>query len=179
MIENKNGNVMAILLIVGGLFVLVMVGIIAAFGSATINWVMDETVPVLSELGMVGDVNMTHTIDVAVQPVNILIQNFTWASGVIYIFGLIGIFGLAFAFKSTGDKWLIGLFVSLVIILMIGCIIMSNIYEDVFRGTDPLALILQEHLILSYLILYSPAIMAIVSFIAGIVLFSGPSEGLV
>jgi len=179
MIGNKKGNIVPILFIVGGLFLLVMIGIVAALGSSTINWVMDETVPVLSDLGMVGNINMTHTIDVAVQPVNIVIQNFTWMSGLIYIFGLVGIFGLAFMFKATGDKWLIGFFVSLVLILMIGCIMMSNIYEDIFRGTDALALILQEHLILSYLILYSPAIMAIVSFIAGIVLFSGPSEGLV
>ena len=179
MMENKKGNMVAILFIVGGLFLLVMMGVIVAFGSGIINWVADETVPVLSELGMVGDVNMTHTIDVAVQPVNILIQNFTWASGIIYVFGLLGIFGLAFIFRSTGDKWLLPFFFSLVLILMIGCIFMSNIYEDVFRGTDELALILQEHVILSYMILYSPAIMSIIAFIAGILLFSGPSEAVI
>lgn len=176
MIEDKKGSVMSILLVIGGLFLLVMFGIIMVIGSSTLNYVMDESLPLLNDLGMVGDTNVTYITGVTITPVNTLIQNFTWASGLIYIFGLMGIFALAFAFKSTGDKWLIGLFFALVIILLLGCIFMSNIYEDIFRGTDALAAIMQEHLILSYLILYSPAIMSIIAFVAGIILFSGYGE---
>lgn len=174
---NKKGNIMAILLVIGGLFLLVMIGVLMLIGSATINWVMDETVPELKELGVVGDFNATHATEVTIDPVNSFIQNLTWVTGVIYIFGLIGIFGLAFAFKSTGDKWLIGLFVALVLILLIGCIIMSNIYEEFYNGSDEFTSILKEHVLLSYLILYSPMIMAILAFIAGIILFSGEGGG--
>ena len=38
--------------------------------------------------------------------------------------------------------------------------------------------ILKEHVALSYLILYSPGIMSIIAFIAGIILFSGDSGGI-
>jgi len=54
---------------------------------------------------------------------------------------------------------------------------MSNIYEDVYRGTDEFALILKEHVALSWLILYSPGIFSIIGFMAGIIMFSGDNQG--
>jgi len=173
--ESKTGNVMAILLVIGGLFFLVMLGVMLAIGSSTINWVMDETVPELSALGMVGDFNATHATDVTIDPVNTFVQNFTWVAGLLYIFGLIAIFGIAFAFRGQADNWLIGLFFAISFILIIGCIFMSNIYEDVWGGNDEVGNIMKEHVLLSYLVLYSPGIMSIIAFIAGIVLFSGPA----
>jgi hypothetical protein len=169
--HNKRG-MWGMLLVVGGLFLLVMAGIILAIGSSVVNWTMDIAVPELSGLGVVGDFNATQAVDIAINPVNGFVQNFTWVSGLLYIFGLIGIFGIAFAYRANGDRWLIGLFVSLVVILVIGCIFLSNIYESVYNGSDAFSLIMQEHVMLSYLILYSPGIMSIIAFIAGIILFS-------
>ena len=151
-----------------------MFGVMLSLGSSTINWVMDETVPELKALGEVGSWNASDTVRMTIDPVNTFIQNFTWVSGVVYIFGLIGMFGLAYAFRSTGDKWLIGLFLALVLILVIACIFMSNIYEDFFGSSDVMGDIMKEHVLLSWLILYSPGIMSIIAFIAGIILFSGP-----
>ena len=174
MINDKSANVMAILLVVGGLFFLVLFGIMLSLGSSTINWVMDETVPELTGLGQVGSWNATETVDLVITPVNTFIQNFTWVSGIVYVFGLIAMFGLAYTFRSTGDKWLIGLFVALVLILVIGCLFMSNIYEDFFASSDAMGSIMKEHVLLSWMILYSPGIMSLIAFIAGIILFSGP-----
>lgn len=161
-----------VLIVVGGLFLLVMLGVLMAIGSSTINWVMDETVPEL-DLGMVGNFNTTQTSDLVLSPVNGFIQSFTWISGVIYVFGLLGVFGVAFAFRSYGDKWLIALFFGLVLILVIGCMFLSNIYEDIYNGTDDFASIMSEHVLLSYMIIYSPGIMAIIAFLAGIIMFTG------
>lgn len=166
------------LLVIGGLLLIVMFGVILAIGSSTINWVMDEAVPELTGLGQVGDINTTQVIGATITPVNTFIQNFTWVAGLLYIFGIIGIFGLALAFRSTGDRWLIGLYFGLALILVIGCIIMSNIYEDIWSGSDEFASIMGEHALLSFMIIYSPGIMSLIAFIAGIILFSGPSEGL-
>ncbi len=175
--KNKKGSFIGILFVVGGLFLLLMLGIMLAIGSSTINWVMDEAVPELSELGMVGDANATFITDVAIDPVNTFIQNMTWVSGVLYVLGLFGVFGLAFVFRETGDKWLIGLFLAVVLILIIGCLIMSNIYEEIYNDGSELGGILKEHIVLSFLILYSPGIMSILAFVAGIILFSGDSGG--
>jgi len=176
MLENKKGGMMGILLVVGGLFFLVMFGLMLAIGSSTINWIMDETVPELNNLGEVGTWNSTDTIRMTILPVNTFIQNFTWVSGVLYIFGMIAIFGMAFAFRGTSDKWLIALFFSLILILIIGCIFMSNIYENIYSTDDDFGSIVKEHVILSYLVMYSPGIMSLIAFIAGIILFSGPSK---
>lgn len=171
---NKRGNFLGIMLVIGGLFLLIMMGIMFGIGSSVINLVMDTVVPEVAAIGVVGDVNVTHISDVTLTPVNTFIQSWTWLTGVLYVFVLLGIFGLAYSFRATGDNWLIGLFFGLVIILMIGAIFMSNIYEDVHNGTDELAVIVQEHTLLSFLVIYSPMIMAIISFICGILLFSGP-----
>lgn len=172
MLNNKRGF-FGIIFVIGALMLISLFAVALGIGSATINWVMDETVPELNNLGQVGDWNSTETMDIVINPVNNFIQSFTWMTGVIYILGILGVFGLAFAFRTSGNKWMIGLFFALVLILVITSMFMSNIYEDVYRGTDDLALILQEHAMLSWLVLYSPGILAIIAFIAGIILFSG------
>lgn len=177
--ENKRANVLVIGIVILLMFLLVLGAVMVAIGSTTINWVFDIAVPELTGLGMVGDANVTHAMDVTIAPVNTFVQNFTWVSGLIYIFGLIAIFGICYAFKSTGDKWLISLFFACVLILTIGCIFMSNIYQDIHDGNDTFAEIMREHVLLSFLIIYSPGIMTLLAFIAGIILFSGPQEGFV
>ena len=67
----------------------------------------------------------------------------------------------------------------LTLILIIGCIFMSNIYEDIITTDDEFADVIKEHVLITYLILYSPAIMSILAFIAGIILFSGDRGGFV
>lgn len=177
MIENKKASFMGVVFIVGALFVLLLFGVVLGFGSSTINWVMDETVPELKGLGMVGDFNASEAMDIAVDPVNDFIQDITWVSGLVYIFGLLGVFGLAFAFRVSGEKWMIALFFILMFALIVASIFMSNIYEDVFRGTDEFASILKEHVALSWLVLYSPGIFSIIGFLAGVIMFSGDNSG--
>jgi hypothetical protein len=175
--KNKKGAMTGMLLVIGGLFLLVLMGILLVIGSSVVNYVFDITVPEIEGLGEVGDWNATETSQMVISPLNTFVQNFTWVSGVLYMFGLIAIFGIAFAFRATGDKWLIGLFFGLVLILLIGCILLSNIYEDFHADNNAFANIMKEHIMLSYLILYSPAIMTIIAFIAGIILFSETGEG--
>ena len=174
--KNKKG-LMGILLVIGGLFLLVMLGLMMAIGSSTINYVMDIAVPEFKSLGMVGDTNATFITEVAIDPVNSFIQNLTFITGIVYVFGILGIFGLAFAYRNTGDKWLAGLFVSLVLLLVIACIFVSSIYEDIYDDDSEIGTRMKEHTILSFLVLSSPAIMGMIAFIVGIILFSGPSEG--
>ena len=175
---NKKGNILAILLIVGGLFLLMFMGLLLIIGSSVLNFVADTVVPELSGIGMVGGSNVTQAVDITVTPVDTLIQNFTGVAGLVYVFGIIGIFGIAFGFRSSGEKWLIGLFIAMVLILVISSIFISNIYEEFQTGTDDVASRLKEHKLLSYMLLYSPMIISLVSFIAGIILFGGNQEGL-
>ena len=56
--------------------------------------------------------------------------------------------------------------------------LVNAIYESIYTGTDEIARSLQAQPILSYLLLYSPAIMALIGFVGGAIMFSGgqPNE---
>tara|TARA_R100001530_G_scaffold112567_1_gene79566 strand:- start:1433 stop:1972 length:540 start_codon:yes stop_codon:yes gene_type:complete len=176
MINNKRGSMLGILFVVGALFVLLAFGVVIGIGAGVLDMVMDEAVPVFQELGMVDSFNATQATDVAIVPVNNVIQNFTWMTGVLYIFGIIGVFGLAFVYRLTANKWMIGLFFAVMLMLVISSIFISNVYEEFHNGSDELANRLQEHVLLSFMILYSPMILSIIGFLAGLVLFSGATE---
>jgi hypothetical protein len=53
---------------------------------------------------------------------------------------------------------------------------MSNMYEDLYEGTDLIAVSLQEQGLMSYMILYSPFVMVLIAFVVGIYLFAKPSQ---
>jgi hypothetical protein len=173
---NKKGNVVAIIYMVLILFVVLVLGMFLAFGSMIINWTFDEAVPELSNLGQVGSANLTEVAGYTLSPVNSVIQSFTWLAGLLYIFSFIGCLGLAFAFRFTGSKWMMGLFIACIFMLVVASIFISNIYEDFYTGTDDVATRLQEQQILSFLILYSPMIMCVIGFLCGIIMFTGEGE---
>ena len=158
------------------LFVILFAGVIMAFGSTIINWIFDEAVPEVSDLGQVGDWNATETAGMTITPLNNIVQSFTWVTGVLYVMALIGLLGIAFAFRTNPNRWLIAFYFMLVLLLVIGSIFVSNIYEDFYDDGGDVGTRLHEHTILSYMILYSPMIFTVISFIAGIVLFSGRQE---
>jgi len=165
-----------VIVVIGLLFVLIAAGIIFAIGGSILNIVADETYPVFQELGVVGSTNATQAVELTLGPVNTVIQNFTWFGGLLYIMGLMGIFGLAFAYKLTANKWMVGFFFVVLFMMVISAIILSNIYEDFYDGDDEIADGLHEQALLSFLIIYSPMLISVLGFIAGIVLFSGSTE---
>jgi hypothetical protein len=62
------------------------------------------------------------------------------------------------------------------ILLFIGSVLMSNSYQDLYEGTDVLAVSLQSQSLMSYMILYSPFILCFIATITGIFMFARPSE---
>ena len=175
--KSKKGNVVLLIVLVGLMFILVFAGLLMVIGASVLDFVFDEAVPELTGLGTVGSANLTEISGYTLEPVNNVVQNFTWLSGVIYILGLLGLIGLSAAFRMTGEKWLMSFFFVMMLLLIITCIFISIIYEDFYNGTDEIAIRLQEHTVLSFLLLYSPAIMSVVGFISGIIMFSGTEQG--
>lgn len=142
-------------------------------GSAVLNWVFDEAVPEISGIGQVGDANVTEISRLTLTPLNNVIQSFTWLTGVLYVMMLIACVGFVFAFRTSPNRWLMGFFVLTAVVLILGSMFISNMYEDFASGTDELAVRLKEHTILSELILNAPFYFTIITFITGIILFSG------
>jgi len=173
---NKRGNVMVAVTFITVLFILVFAGFMLVTGSALVNWVFDIAVPEVSNLGMMDSFNATQGAEITITPLNTLIQSFTWLTGVLYFMALVGCLGMAFVIRQNPSQWLIGFYIGLVFILVLGSIFMSNIYEDFYDDAGDYGDRLREHVLLSYMILYSPMIMSIIAFIGGIILFSGRGE---
>jgi len=173
MIRNKKGNIMGIIYVVGALFLLMFLGLLMVFGGMTLNWVFDVATPELTGIGMVGNSNMTQIGSLTLNPVNNVVQSFTWLTGVVYVFALVACLGLAFAFRFSGNKWLVGFFFSAMLMLLIGSIFISNIYEEFYNDTGDVGLRLHEFGLLSFLILYSPLVISVIGFVCGIIMFTG------
>ena len=171
--KNKKANIMLIIIFFVALMLILIIGFLMVVGSAVLNWTFDEAVPELSNLGQVGDINMTDTASMILVPLNNVVQSLTWLTGVLYVLMLIGSFGIVFIIKGSPSKWLMGIYFALALMLIIMAMFMSNIYEEFATGTDDLAIRLQEHTILNYMLLYSPAILTVIVFITGALLFSG------
>jgi len=172
-LENKKGNANLVIIMLFVLFLLLFIGIGLAFGIMITDWVFDEIMPEITTIGNVGSSNISEYTGYAMTPVNNFVQSFTWLGGVLYVLGLAGCLGLAFAFRFTGNKWLLALFICGMLLLIIACIFISNIYEEFYNGTDEVGTRLKENALLSYMILYSPLVMCTIGFICGIIMFTG------
>ena len=171
--DKKKGNINFIAMFFIILMVVLFLGFIMGVGSAVIRYVFDIATPQLSNLGQVGDTNLTQVASYTIAPLNTLVQTSTWLTGVLYIMALIGCFGFAMASRITPSRWLIGFFFICMLILIGTSIFISNMYQDVYSGTNDLASRLQDQVLLSNLVLYSPLYMSIIGFITGIIIFSG------
>lgn len=169
----KKGGVVGIIFFFGLLFIILIGGFIMAVGGAVTGWVFDTAVPEVSNLGMVGDSNITQIAELTVVPMNNLIQNVGWLIGVLYVMALFGSIGFALYSRTTSEKWLIGFYFGLMLLLLMGSVMISNMYEDFYNDAGEFALRLQDQSLISYMIIQSPLIFTIIGFITGIIMFSG------
>ena len=64
------------------------------------------------------------------------------------------------------------------LLLILGCVVMSNMYQDIYTGGDEIASRLQEQTIMSFLILHSPFIMALIAVVGGVLMFGMKNSGM-
>lgn len=176
MIKNKRGQVSALFLFFTVVAIVMVIGLFIAFGGAIIDIFADEIVPTIQGIGTIGDANITEYADYSIVPLNNALQSYTWLGGIFYFIGILGIFALAILGRLSSNKWFIVIFIAFAILFLMLGIFISNIYEDVYNGTDELAMRLKDQTILSFLMLNSPVIFTAVIFISGIVLFSGVND---
>jgi len=161
-------------------FILIAVFLVASLfigiGSVVVKMATDTIIPEVENIGMVGNANITTYARYTTVPLSTLINSFTWMSGILYMTALIGLFVLAFGYRMTSNKWLIVFFFALTLLLILLSIFISNIYEDLYTGNDEIGKGLQEHTLLSFLVIHSPFIFSILIFASGIILFTGSEQ---
>jgi len=173
MYKNKKGSAYGIIFFFLILFVILILGFIISTGTGVINYVVNETVPLLTDFGMVETVNLTEIADQTIVPANNIFQNINWFIGVIYFMMLIASIGFAVYSRITPEKWLLGLYFLLMILLIMGAILISNMYEEFSTGAGEFAPYLQSQTLMNFLIIQAPLIFTIIGFITMIIIFSG------
>lgn len=173
---NSKGQIGIILIGILAL-ILLFLGVMMSIGVGALDIALDNALPELQTIGTVGSAgNISEYTDYAITPINTAFQSFTYMTGILYVFGLLAIIGLAFAFKMNNQTWLIPLFIIVAILVVIVSIFMSNIYQDFHDGNDDLANRMQQQVLLSWLIIYSPMVFSIIIFLAGIIMFTGGQD---
>lgn len=173
---NKRGQI-AIVLFIVFLLLIVVVGFMAAMIVGVLDFGSDTITPIMTDLGVVGPANMSQASEYTFGTVDTIVQALPWLVGFSYVAALVLALIFSLSYSYNPHPIFIGLYIMLVLLLVFGCMVMSNMYEDIYTGTDEIALRLQEQTLTSYMILYSPFIMSLVAFIAGIFLFSRNGEG--
>ena len=172
MIKGKRG-VMGIIIFFLLLFTILIIGFIAAMVVSLLTYTSEEITPIMEDLGVVGETNLSQSSEYTFGTLNTFIQALPWLVAFAYVAMLVFSIVFIMAWNYNPNPMFMGFYIMFIFLLILGCIVMSNMYQDIYTGTDVLAVGLQEQTALSYMILYSPLIMIIIAFIVGIYIFAG------
>lgn len=172
---NKRG-VIGIILFFVALFLIVIVGFIASVSVGVLDYASDEITPIMEDLGMAGETNMSEIAGYTFGTVDKLVQAMPWMIGLAYFMALIFSLVVVVGYSYNPHPAFMGFYFVLMILLIFGSVVMSNMYEDIYTGTDEIALRMQEQSLLAYMILFSPGILTFIAVIAGVLMFGRTPE---
>jgi hypothetical protein len=175
--KNKKGEMGTIFSIFMILGIILFVGFALAILTGIFGYVGTEITPILNEVASTSGIDgMNNSVNATFGVGNIIVQSLPVLIGAGYVLALIFSLGFAFVYRFTANPIYIGVYFALMILLFIGSVLMSNSYQDIYEGTDVLAVSLQSQSLMSYMILYSPFILCFIATITGIFMFARPSE---
>ena len=170
-IKNKKGAI-GIIIFFFILIAVLVLGFIATLSWSIIDIVSDEITPIMTDLGVVGSSNVSEYAEYGFGVANTFVQSVPWLIIIGYVLALIFTLVFVFVVGYSPHPAFIGFYISLMVLLVFGCVIMSNMYQDIYNGNDEISSRLQEQSTMSYLILYSPFIMSIIAIIGGVLMFA-------
>ena len=173
--NNKKGAI-GIVIFFSILMIILVLGFVAVLSWTVIDIASDELTPIMTDLGVVGDSNISQYVEYGFGTANTFVQAMPWLIALGYVMTLIFTLVFVFIVGYNPHPAFFAMFFALMILLIFGAVIMSNMYQDIYTGTDDIATRLQEQTIMSYLILHSPFILAIISMIGGILMFTRQSS---
>jgi len=176
--KNKKGAI-GIIFFFLALLTILIVGFMLVMVWSVVDIASDELTPIMTDLGMVDEVNLSQVGDYTFGVADKFTQSLPWIIIIGYVMALVFTLVFVFVVGYSPHPAFIGLYLALMVLLIFGAIIMSNMYQDIYTGTDELATRLQEQTTMSYLILQAPWVLGIIAIIGGILMFTrqGASEG--
>jgi len=175
-LKNDKRGIYGIIVFFIILFSIIIIGFISAVAIGVIKFGSGEITPVMKDLGMVEDYNMSGAATYTFGVMDTFVQSLPWIVAFAYVVALIFSVLFVMAYSSNPHPAFIGVYIAFIFLLILGSIILSNAYQDIYEGGDEIAAQLQSQTALSYMILYSPFIMTLIAFITGIYLFVGKQD---
>jgi uncharacterized membrane protein (DUF485 family) len=173
---NKKGQLDGLLLW-GMIILIVIIGsVVVVIGSGILTWSSGTINEITSGLGMQGDTNLSRVSDSTIGVANTMIQMLQWGSGVILIFAIIAILAFSMTIRLNPNGLMLGLFLFMVIAFIISSIYISDIYQEFLTGSDEIATEMKGMGMASMILIYLPQIITVISFIGGIIIFTGMGE---
>ena len=175
--QNKKGAI-GILIFFAVLMGVLVLGFIATMSWSVIDIASDEIIPIMEELGMVENANVSQAAEYGFGVVDGFVQSVPWLIALGYVLALIFTLVFVFLVGYNPSPAYFAFYISLMLLLVFGCVIMSNMYQDIYTGTDEISVRLQEQTTMSFLILHSPWILSLISVIGGVIMFGMKNVGL-
>lgn len=172
---NKKAGI-GIIIFFSILIIVLIFGFIATMAWSVLDFASDTVTPIMTSLGMVGDTNLSQASEYSFGTANKFVQALPWIIALGYVMVLIFTLVFVFIVGYSPHPAFIAFYLILMFLLIFGCVIMSNMYQDIYTGSDEIATRLQEQTTMSYLILHSPFIMAMIAVIGGILMFARQSS---
>ena len=172
-IRRDKRGIAGIILFFVVLFVIMIAGFLLVVGSGILGYASDTITPVMTSIGMVGDTNVSQASENSFGVADNIIQSLPWLIAFAYVMALIFSIVLVTGYNYNPNPAFIAVYIALIMLLIVGSIAMSNVYQDLYEGNDELASKLQDQTAMSYMILYAPFILTAIAFITGIFLFAG------
>jgi|TARA_Y100000310_G_scaffold90313_1_gene87602 magnesium-transporting ATPase (P-type) len=173
--RNKRGFI-SIVMFFGLLFMILIIGFMGAMIFGIIDFASDEITPIMEDLGVVGGANVSEASEFTFGAVDKTINAMSWIIGFAYVLALMFSVVFAISYSFNPNPVYIGLYFMFIVLLIFGAIVVSNMYEDIYTGTDEIAERLQEQTLLSYMLLHSPIILTLIASITGIYIFARREE---
>lgn len=171
--KNKKG-VMGIVFFFLILFTILILGVIGVVTIALIDYSSGIVTPIMTDIGMVGNANMSEASEVTFGTVDTLVNALPWLLTFTYVAMLIFSVIFVVAYRFNPHPAYMGIYFLFVILLIFGAILMSNMYQDMYSsGDEVIGDGLQAQQSMSFLIMHSPVILALIAFIVGIYIFTG------
>lgn len=173
---NKRGNLLAIISIMGSVLLVMAFVFMFVLGGGILSDTIGQAFTEVRTIGNITEnVNVTTYANIAFAPVETILSNFSLYAAVLYILGIVLVFTLAFVFRGNVSGPVMALFVISALLIITFSIVLSNTYED-FYHDDTIGPMLASYTLASWLIIYSPTILTIVIFLAGIILMTGKEQ---
>ena len=176
LIKNKRGG-FGIILFFFVILSLLVIGFILSMAVGVIDFASDTITPIMTDLGVVEGVgNLSEYSEYGFGTANTFIQAMPWFIGFGYVLALVFVLVFIFLAGYNPHPAFLSLFFVLMVLLIFGSIIMSNMYQDIYTGTDEIATRLQEQTLMSFMILHSPLILTFIAIIGGVLMFARHSN---